>query len=90
MRINLIFNSFRGVVYTFWQILFKTFVCKFVFNFECTCIHTSKFSCIIIVDMCVRSYIPMLHKQNWQTSFYLIYSRISITVVLINPLVLTY
>ena len=66
MRINLIFNSFGGVVYKFWQIIFETFFCKFVFNFEC--MHTSEFTYIVIVDMYVRSYIPIL-QINWQTSF---------------------
>ena len=66
MRTNLIFHSFGRVVYKFWQIIFETFFCKFVFNFEC--MHTSKFPCIVIMDMCVRSYIPIL-QINWQTSF---------------------
>ena len=66
MRINLIFNSFWGVVYKFWQTIFETFFCKFVFNFEC--VYTCIFPCIVIVDMCVSSYVPIL-QLNWQTTF---------------------
>ena len=66
MRINLIFNSFWGVVYKFWQIILETFLCKFVFNFEC--VDTCKFPCIVMVDMCVSSYVPIL-QINWQTTF---------------------
>ena len=66
MRIHLIFNSFWGVVYKFWQIIFETFFCKFVFDFEC--VYTCIFPCIVIVDMCVSSYVPIL-QINWQTTF---------------------
>ena len=63
MRINLIFNSFWGVVLAnyIWE-----FFCKFVFNFEC--VDTCKFPCIVIVDVCVSSHVPIL-QINWQTTF---------------------
>ena len=83
MRIYLIFNCFWGVIYKFWQIIFEAFVGKFVFNFEC--VYTSKFPCIVIVDTCVRSYIPIL-QINWQTSFV----EFKVEFQLLNLLVLTY
>ena len=66
MRINLIFNSFWGVVLKFWQIIFETFLCKFAFNFEI--VYTSKFR--VLYCGYVRQelqYIPIL-QINWQTS----------------------
>ena len=68
MRINLIFiQTLSGVPFiSFGKLYLRHFFSKFVFNFEC--VYTSKFPCIVIVDMCVRSYIPIL-QINWQISF---------------------
>ena len=39
---------------SFGKLYFRHLFCKFMFNFEC--VYASKFQCIVIVDMCVRSY----------------------------------
>ena len=59
MRINLIFNSFWGVVYKFWQLICETFFLQ-IRVLLWKYVYTCKFSCIVIVDMCVRSYVPIL------------------------------
>ena len=68
MRINLIFNSLlSGVSFiSLGKLYLRHFFGKFVFNFEC--VYTCKFPCIVIVDMCVRSYVAIL-QINWQTTF---------------------
>ena len=54
MRIYLMFNSFWGVVYKFWQIIFETFFCKFVFNFECVDTCKVPTSLVVIVLLYIR------------------------------------
>ena len=66
--------TFSGVSFiSFGKLYCRHFFCccgfffyKFVFYFEC--VYTSKFPCIVIVDMCVTSYITIL-QLNRQTSF---------------------